>query len=132
MIDGFMIGVILMMVAILISRIVSEKALKKLNADQKTLLIDQFSSQRIWSLAMVILILVGYFLALKTRVLEPITMMTIYIVVLAVFMTIQIKSSISKLQRIEIGSAYIRSYKISAGIRTLGIAIFFVAMFIFK
>ena len=127
-----MLGIVLLMVAMLFSRIVSEKAIKKLNADQKALLMDQFSSQRIWSLAMVILILVGYFLALKTRVLEPMTMMTIYIVVLGVFMTVQIKSSLSKLQRIEIDNGYIRSYKISTGIHTVGIAIFFVAMFVFK
>ena len=130
--DAFMFGFIMLMIAILISRIVSEKALKKLDADQRSLLIDQFSSQRIWSLGLIIVIVAGYFLALKTNTFQPLTMLALYLLVIAVFMLIQVKIALKKLHDVSIDRDYIRAYKLSTTIRAIGILLFFIILFIFK
>ena len=63
--DNFMIAVVVLLVAIFSSRIINEKANKKLEQDKKAALIDIFSNNRMWTYGVLIAIVVLFYISLR-------------------------------------------------------------------
>ena len=127
--DGYMIGLVVMLIAILVSRMVSDRATKKLSAEEKAQLIDAFSSNRTWSLALMILLISGYFVVLRFELVDVFVGLGIYITLLVAFIAIQAITSHKKLARLGLPKEYITSHNVSTLIRFAGFAAFFVLLF---
>ncbi len=54
-------GFIVLVVAVIISRIIMERALKLLGSDEKARLVDAFSGYRIYNYAAILILMVLYF-----------------------------------------------------------------------
>ena len=122
--DNFMIAVVVLLVAIFSSRIINEKANKKLEQDKKAALIDIFSNNRIWTYGVLIAIVVLFYISLRFNLINPVWTYIIYIVsLIAYILTISYNSYI-KLKANDFPSSYIKSYILSTALRLLGILIF--------
>ncbi|MFK8046524.1 MAG: hypothetical protein AB8B72_13590 [Crocinitomicaceae bacterium] len=123
--DNFMIGAILFFGLVFFSRIVSEKATKKLSVEKKAELIDLFSSTRNMSFGLSIGLLALFFLELKFKLLPPITSLVIYIILLLAVMALLGRNSYTKLKSNDFPNSFIKSYLTAVAIKVIGIVLFF-------
>ena len=124
-----MIGLVVMLIAVLGSRMVNDRATKKLSAEDKAVLVDAFSSNRTWSLALMILLISGYFVVLRFELVDVFVGLGIYITLLVAFIAIQAITNLKKLARLGLPKEYITSHNVSTLIRIAGFAAFFVLLF---
>lgn len=120
-----MIGLVVMLVMVFASRMVNEKAMKKLSSEEKGLLVDGFASNRMWSLGLIILLITGYFLVVRFEVVNMLMGVVTYLVLLTVFIAVQFITSDRKLKELGLPEDYIRSFRISVLIRITGMVLFF-------
>lgn len=113
------------LVFIFTSRIINEKANKKLTSEKKVELIELFSNSRIMTYVFIILLVGSYFLILKYKIFEPLASMVIYMILLLIFIVFKTKSSYDKLKLNNFPDAFIKSYLLASVIRVLGILLFF-------
>ena len=128
--DNYMIGFVLLLGLIFISRTINEKANKKLDQDKKAALIDIFSKSRIYTFGILIGIIVLFFLSLRFNLIDPLITDIIYIVSIFAFITITNYTSYKKLKENDYPNSYIKSYLLSTSLRFIGLVIFF-ALIIF-
>ena len=123
--DNSMISILILLVAIFASRVISEKANKSLSTQQKAELIDLFSKNRIYTFAVLILIIAAFFASLKFNLIEQSTTVIIYVILISGFMVINSNMAYKKLKSNNFPGSYIKSYLISTSIRLIGLMIFF-------
>lgn len=128
--EKFMFAVVAMLVLILVSRWLNERAMKKLSVEEKARLIDLFSSQRVWNFGLIILMLVGYYTVIVMKLVEQELGLSIYFVVLLGFMIFSALRSRSLLINAGFDEAYQHSFLISTGLRLLSILVFLVVLFL--
>ena len=119
---------IFLIVAIVISRVIMERALRQLSADEKARLLDSFSGYRTWNLAAVLLLAVLYFAGMRYL---PEWRLTWDLLFLASFLTAILAVSVfsyRKLKTLNLPTGYIRSYLFSLGIQYVGVAFVFAPM----
>lgn len=126
--DNFTISFLGLLGCILISRAINEKAIKKLDQDKKSTLIDLFSNGSSYRLGILIGIVVLYFLSLKFNLMKPTMTYIIYIVLLLIFMIISSYGAYKKLKENNFPDSYINSYLLSTTIRFMGLIVFFLLM----
>ncbi len=119
--DGFMLAFIFMLVLFLGANIINQRAIKKLEVEQVQLLVTQFASQRLWSLGLMILLIIGYFAVLKMRFMDPLVSMSLYFAVLLIFLIVQVTTTSKKLRELGFDSDYLKSYKLSTAIKFVAI-----------
>jgi len=124
-----MIGFLVMMVTMLAARMINEKAMKKLSAEEKGLLVDGFASNRMWSMGLIILLIAGYFLVLRFELVNVFVGLVTYLVLLAVFITVQFVTADRKLKELGLPMDYMRSYRTSVLLRVGGMVLFFLITF---
>ena len=114
-------NLIILVVAIIISRIIMEKALRPLSPDQKARLVDSFSGYRTWNLAAVLGLAILYFAGL--RYLPQWQEVTGLFFVIAFLLVTGLVSFLSwrRLKSLSLPDGYIKSYLISLGIQYVGI-----------
>jgi hypothetical protein len=114
-------NLIILVAAIIISRIIMEKALRPLSPDQKARLVDSFSGYRTWNLAAVLGLAVLYFAGL--RYLPQWQAVTSLFFVIAFIVVTGIVSFLSwrKLKSLSLPDGYVKSYLISLGVQYVGI-----------
>jgi hypothetical protein len=61
------VGLLGFLVVMMINRVLAEKALKRLSAEEKAGLLDSFAGYRVYGLAAIVVLVVGYFIAAKAR-----------------------------------------------------------------
>ena len=119
---------IFLIVAIVISRVIMERALRQPSADEKARLLDSFSGYRTWNLAAVLLLAVLYFAGMRYL---PEWRLTWDLLFLASFLTAILAVSVfsyRKLKTLNLPTGYIRSYLFSLGIQYVGVAFVFAPM----
>ncbi len=114
-----------MFVAIIISRIIMERALKRLGSNEKARLVDAFSSYRIYNYAAIFTLAVLYFASVRyiprlNSVVSPVFFISSLVATGAVSFL-----SYRKLKALEMPSYYVRSYLINLCIQYVGIGFFF-------
>jgi hypothetical protein len=119
-----MISFVILLVAIFLSRMISEKANKKLDQDKKAALIDVFSKDRIWTYGVLIGIVVLFFISLRFSLIDPFWAYMIYIVILVAYIVLLAYYSYRKLKANDFPSFYIKSYILSSSLRLIGLLIF--------
>jgi hypothetical protein len=122
--ENFMIAIVILLVAIFISRMINEKANKKLDQDKKAALIDVFSKDRIWTYSVLIGMVVIFFLSLKFNFIDPFWTYIIYIVLLIAYIIIIAYYSYKKLKTNGFPDSYIKSYIVATSLRLIGLLIF--------
>ncbi|MFN7947124.1 MAG: hypothetical protein U0Z53_17360 [Blastocatellia bacterium] len=119
---------IFLIVAIVISRIIMERALRQLSVDEKARLLDSFSGYRTWNLAAVLLLAALYFAGMRYL---PEWRLTWDLLFLASFLTAILAVSVfsyRKLKMLNLPTGYIKSYLLSLGIQYVGVAFVFAPM----
>jgi divalent metal cation (Fe/Co/Zn/Cd) transporter len=122
--DNFMISFIILIVAIFFSRMIIEKANKKLNQEKKAALIDVFSRDRIWTYGMLLGLIILFFITLRFSLIDPLWAYLIYIFLLISYVIMMAYYSYKKLKTNDFPSFYIKSYVLSLSIRLIGLLIF--------
>jgi len=104
------------------SRLLMERALSRLSAEEKATLVDAFSGQRKYSM----LILLG---VIGLAVAFPDTLASgIYFLVVSLYVLIALALSFRKLHRLELSSSYIRHYVAGQAIQLAGMIALFAAL----
>lgn len=118
-------GLIVLVVAVITSRIIMERALKRLSSDEKARLLDAFSSYRIYNYAALMILLVLY--VASNRFFPELYS----IVTPAFYITFLLMTGIvsflcyRRLKELNMPFDYIRSYLISLGLQYAGIGFVF-------
>jgi hypothetical protein len=122
------ISFLILIVAIVASRIVSERALKQLNTDEKGTLLDSFSSYRLYNTVVILGLVVAYFAATSYF---PQSYSTLTIILVILFFTVSGTMSVlsyQKLKSLNMPQSYINSFLVSLGIQYAGVAAVFLPM----
>lgn len=118
--DNFILAFVVLLVFILISRMISEKATKKLEPDKKAALIDVFSKDRIWTLGALIVIFVFYFVSIKYTLLDFYWTNILYVIALLIYFLVVSVYSFKKLKEHNFPVFYIQAYLLSGALRLAG------------
>ena len=116
-----MFGFIVLLVAIFISRIINERALKKLSSDEKSKLLDNTANQRIYNLGVMIALIALYFFGVQ-RFPQYGLALTFAFVSLAVLFSLSLAFiNYSKFQRLNLPTEYITQFLLSLGVQYAGL-----------
>lgn len=122
--NKFIISFIILFGTFFISRIIIEKATKKLDQDKKAALIDLFSKARVYSFGITIGLMILFWVSLNFNLSTP------WIDMGLIFMLTIIMSyfSYKKLKVNNFPATYIKSYLLSTLLRLFALMIFFVLL----
>ncbi|MDX6614617.1 MAG: hypothetical protein QOD75_3803 [Blastocatellia bacterium] len=118
-------GLIALVAAVIISRVIMEKALKRLRPDEKAKLLDAFSGYRIYNYAVILILMVFYFGAMRYF---PESASAIAPMFLILFLLVTITISVlsyRKLKGLGLPPQYVKNYLISLAVQYAGIAFLF-------
>ncbi len=124
------IGMVFLFAGIIISRIINERAMKKLTADEKVKLIDGFSGLRLYSIIPIVVV-IGLFVVLnRYSTLSSITVFVIYISLL-LFIVFALQMVVhKKLLSLEFPKSYLKMYHISRVFYLTGFGGFLATLFV--
>ena len=122
-------GYVALLGAIVLSRIISERGYRKLDAEQKIRLMDGFSTARAYSMIpLLLLIAVFWLLTTQTNIDKP--YLTIgYFGLLAAYVIARVILNQRKLTQLNLPTDYHRMFTIAQVVSFLGVAWFFFTMF---
>jgi hypothetical protein len=118
-------GLIGLVVAVMISRIIMERALKRLGPDVKARMVDAFSAYRIYNYAAILTLMVLYFACVRYFPQQSSVITPVFFLLFLVVTGVVSFLSYRKLKALEMPSHYVRSYLINLGIQYLGIGFLF-------
>jgi hypothetical protein len=123
-------GLALFVGAYIVSRIVRERALKRLSAEQKARLLDAFSGYRTYFMSAAVCFPLLYFVAIKSWPSTHSFLAPIFFVLFGLMLVVMTWLSFRKLKELNLPTDYIRSFLVSSGIQYLGVACLFVPLLI--
>jgi hypothetical protein len=112
-------------VFIYIARLLGDKALKHLNADQKAGLIDLFTEDRRYGGIAIFCMVIGFLIIIQFDLLDTVVAFTGYFILMIVIMTVKALRTNAKLKANDYPPEYTRTVLIASAFATLGILIFF-------
>ena len=116
---------LVLIVAVIASRIVSERALKQLSNDEKGKLLDSFLSHRLYNTIVILGLVVAYFVATNYF---PQSFSTLTLIFIILFFTVSATISVlsyKKLRALNMPAGYIKSFLVSMAIQYAGVAVVF-------
>lgn len=128
MLNNSTIYLLVLIVSVIASRIVSERALKQLGNDEKGRLLDSFSGYRLYNTIVILGLLVAYFAATNYFP-QSFSMLTLIFIIL--FFTASATISVlsyKKLKALDMPESYIKSFLVSMTIQYAGVGIVFLPM----
>ncbi|MGH9752182.1 MAG: hypothetical protein ACREA2_05305 [Blastocatellia bacterium] len=120
--------IVILFSAIVISRIITERALKRLNSEDKARLLDSFSGYRIFNSALLLGVFIIWFVADKY---SPHWRSTLTIIFALSFLGVSAAISIlsyRKMKGLNLPAGYIKSYLLSLAIQYLGVGFVFIPL----
>lgn len=126
--ENYLPALIVLLAFLLLSRLVNEKAMKKLEMDKKAALVDIFSKNRSWTLGILIAIFTFYFVSLNYALLDFYWTNILYIIVIFIYMAAMAVYAFRKLKEHNFPASYISSYILSTTLRFLGLGLFLVLL----
>lgn len=127
--DTSLIGFIVIIGAVLLARNVNGRAMQLLTREQQIQFQESFRKRRWLNLAVIIVQLVGYFIALELTDWSPVSIMTVFFSSILLWIGIQSHMSYNELQRINIPTRVIQLYLFSSVIRIIGIVVYVALLF---
>ena len=119
-----MAGLIFMFGCTLVSRIMREKSLQLLTAEQKVQLVDSFSRSRVRNLAGLFGVVIIYFLASRLEMSVQITYLIALVIPMVGLLVWSHIASVTKLRALSIPDAYIRTFHRAQLLTYVGLATF--------
>ena len=120
-----MISMLIMLACILISRFISEKAMKELSPEKKVELIDLFSGNRKKSLILMFVLVALFFGFIKLNFIALSYLTIFYGILFLTILIVRMYSTYRKLNQNEFPLDFIKRFLIANSISVLGILIFF-------
>lgn len=121
----FSFGFIIVILFIIVSRIISEKGLKRLDAEQKSRLLDAFSFHRIFYLVPLLALLVLYTVLIRALNDAIPLLFVLFLMFMVLYIIGYNLLSYRKLKKIEMPKDYIFHFILARTISFFGILIFF-------
>lgn len=122
-------GFIALIAAIVVSRMISERAYRKLDSDQKLRLMDGFSSTRMYSMVPVLILVAAFwYLTTKTEI-DKSLITTAYFGLLIAYIVIRTILNQRKLLSLEMPAEYRRMFMTAQAVSLVGVAWFFYTIF---
>lgn len=128
MIVSYPVGIISFLIAVIVSRILNEKAMKKLSQEDKARLIDSFSGMRAYGFIPVVLIIIIYFLIVEFTAIDGAVLHIGYIVLLLLFIIGMQSFIYNKLTKLNFPKEYIKVFNVSRIIYFVGIGLLVAAL----
>ncbi len=125
MLDNYIISMLILLACVLISRMISDKAIKNLDADKKAELVDFFTGSRKKYMILVFAMVVIFFGILKFNLLEINLLTFVYALIFLIILFIRLFNSYKKLIQSNFPTEFIKNFLIANSINVLGIIIFF-------
>ncbi len=119
---------LILIVAVVASRIVSERNLKQLSTEEKGKLLDSFSSYRLYNTVVILGLVVAYFAATSYF---PQSYSTLTLIFVILFFTISgtiTVLSYQKLKNLNMPQSYIKGFLLSLGIQYTGVIAVFLPL----
>ncbi|SMD37979.1 hypothetical protein SAMN04488029_3572 [Reichenbachiella faecimaris] len=123
--SSFMIAVLVLFSTVFIARIINERALKTLDPEKKSNLIDLFSNFRIYSFGGMIVFLGIYYYIIANHLLPSTIAFSLYFLCVAIFLFFSAYFSRKILVKSNYPTSYINSYLISTVVKFAGFCSFF-------
>lgn len=124
-----MLVLIVFLVLFFASRMILEKANKKLSPEQKASLLDIFSKDRIYIYGALISVVLLFFASLKFQLIPAAISYTLYMFLIFIFIIITSIYYYKKLKSSDFPNSYINAYLISSAIRFLALLILLASTF---
>jgi hypothetical protein len=118
-------GLAMFVGAYIASRIIRERALKRLSIEQKAQLLDAFSGYRTYFMSAAVCLPLLYFVALRLWPGAQPVLAPMFFISFGLLLLIMSWLSFRKLKQISLPTDYIRSFLISSGLQYIGIAFLF-------
>jgi hypothetical protein len=125
MLNNDIISMLILLVCVLISRMISDKAIKNLDADKKAELVDFFTGNRKKYMILVFAMVVIFFGILKFNLLEINVLTFVYALIFLIILFSRLFSTYKKLNQSNFPKDFIKNFLIANSISVLGIIIFF-------
>ena len=123
--DKYMIGLVIFITSMFISRQIATNGLKKLDADRKAKLVDLFSSNKLWQYLFIVVPVLGFYAAVRFTELNSQLVFVIYMLVILGYVIFNSIVAYMKLRSNSFPDDYIKSYLTSSTVRLIGIFLFF-------
>jgi len=125
MLDNYIISMLILLACVLISRMISDKAIKNLDADKKAELVDSFTGNRKKYMILVFAMVVIFFGILKFNLLEINVLTFVCALIFLMILFVRLFSIYKKLNQSNFPKDFIKNFLIANSISVLGIIIFF-------
>jgi hypothetical protein len=123
--DNALIGLIVFVAALLVSRVISERALRKLSQDEAARLVQGFSGFRTYSLVAVVSLVVVFFAVSYSYPEYSFRAAQIFMGVLVAFLLLTGGLAFRKLKALKLPDTYLNSYLFATFVQYAGIFIYF-------
>ena len=127
--ENYVTAFIILLGAIFISRIFTERGNKYLDAEKKSGLLDLFSKDRTYGLGILFGIIILYVVVINYNLLPFILTTILYFVLISIFLFVSTYRSWILLRKHNYPNEYIRLYLIATAISLGGMIIFFALIF---
>lgn len=122
-------GFVVLLVAVVVGRLLNERAYRTLGSEEKLRLMDGFSKTRAYSMIPLLVLIGGYWYLATQTSLNKLTLSVVYFVLLIVYVVVRSVWNQVKLAQLEMPADYQRKFTITQVVSLLGVAWFFFAMF---
>jgi len=119
--DKFTIAIVIYLILIFTARTINNNAMKKLDQSKKAALIDLASSNKISTYALLIVIIIFYFICTNLNLFDPTITYIIYFILLLLYILFLAYKSYNRLKKNDFPDFYIKSYILSLSIRVGGL-----------
>ncbi|WP_343632819.1 hypothetical protein [Fluviicola sp.] len=126
--DNYMIGLFSMLLIILVSRVLSNNALKKLDKEKKVELLDLFSGKAVYTYIALILIIGFFYACNKLELFSPMINVVIYVCLITLYIVLAAFRSYRILKNNDFPEFYISNYLFTTSLRIVGLVVFFAFM----
>jgi uncharacterized BrkB/YihY/UPF0761 family membrane protein len=123
--DKTFIGLVIFVAALLVSRVISEKALRKLKEDEAARLVQGFSGFRTYNLVAILALVAVFFAISYSYPQHSFRVAQVFMGILVAFLLVTGVISFRKLKFLRMPDAYLNSYLLATFVQYAGIFIYF-------
>lgn len=120
---GLIVAFAVLMGSMILSRIILNNGLKKLEAEKKAELIDAFSKERLYQFGFIIVLTVGYFFLLKYQIASVPVLFVSYVCLFAAYFLVTTYMNYTKLKKRGFEQRFIVTFILGTSVRIGGVMV---------
>jgi hypothetical protein len=125
---SFEIAFVVLLVAVVVGRVLSERALKTLSVEQKASLVDAFAGQRAYGLIPLVVLFAGYFALLTYTSVSPSLLLVGYWLALIAYLAWNFWSTRARLATLHLPQSYLTQFGIGRVVQYVGLGVMLAAL----